>query len=77
MSERVTISTVSGELLAVALTSDGERAHSCLMVDGIRYHFERVTRGDLLTRYMVDADPDYVPQADAAGHCYILAPYSE
>ncbi len=73
----VEISTALGDTLKVSLIQEEDRAHSCLMINGVRYHFERVTKSDLLTDYKVDSDPDYLPQADATGHCYVLAPYSE
>ena len=73
----IEISTASGDTLKVSLTQEEDRAHSCLMINGVRHHFERVTLADLLTHYKVDSDPDYLPQSDASGHCYILAPYSE
>ena len=77
MENKAVISTDSGNTLEVHLTREDDRAHSCLMINGVRYHFERVTKSDLLTKYTVDSDPDYLPQTDASGHCYILAPYSE
>ena len=77
MENIVEIITVSGDTLKVSLAQEEDRAHSCLMINGTRYHFERVTKFELLTEYKVDSDPDYLPQTDADGHCYILAPYSE
>ena len=77
MENTVEISTALGDTLKVSLTQEEERVHSCLMINGVRYHFERITQTDLLTQYKVDGDPDYLPQMDASGHCYILAPYSE
>lgn len=77
ISSTVEISTVSGDMLEIALTREGDRARTCLTLNGLRYHFERVTKSDLLTEYKVDDDPDYLPQSDSNGHCYILAPYSE
>ena len=77
MENTVEISTTFGSTLEVPLIQEDGRAHSCLMIDGVRYHFERVTKSDLQTRYKVDDDLDYLPQTDANGHCYILAPYSE
>lgn len=77
MSSTVEISTALGDTLKVSLTQEEGQAHSCLMINGVRYHFEQVTPADLLTQYKVDGDPDYLPQTDASGHCYILAPYSE
>lgn len=73
----IEISTTLGDTLKVSLTQEDDRVHSCLMINGVRYHFERVTKSELLTEYKVDGDPDYLPQTDVDGHCYILAPYSE
>ena len=70
------IQTSSGDVLAVPLSSEGGREGSRLVIDGVPYHFERVSRKELLSRYKVDDDPDYAPKSDADGFCYILAPYS-
>lgn len=72
----VTIRIRSGEALAVPLLLDGDREAACLEIDGVFYHLERVRKSDLVTHYKVDGDPDYEPQTDAAGFCYLLAPYS-
>lgn len=77
MEDNVEISTASGDTLKVSLTQEEDRAHSCLIINGVRYHFEQVNKSDLLTEYRVDSDPNYLPQTDASGYCYILAPYSE
>ena len=66
----------SGDVLVVPLSSEGGRDGARLVIDGVPYHFERVSREELLSRYQVDTDPDYDPEADADGFCYILAPYS-
>ena len=66
----------SGETLTVPLVFDGDRSTACLEIDGVRYHLERVPKDELVSHYKVDDDPDYDPQADAAGFCYLLAPYS-
>ena len=47
-----------------------------LSLTALPYHFERISRKELLSRYKVDDDPDYAPKSDADGFCYILAPYS-
>ncbi len=75
--DTVEIATITGEIIEVLLTPDEGQAHTCLLIDGVRYHFERVTKQDLLSKYRVDSDPDYAPQTVTAGQCYILAPYSE
>ena len=77
MENTAKLSNASGDTLEISLTPEDDRAHSCLMIDGVRYHFERVAKSDLATHHKVDDDPDYLPQADANGYCYILAPYSE
>ena len=72
------ISTSSGDVLAVPLSSEGGggRDGARLVIDGVPYHFERVRRKEILSRYKVDDDPDYDPASDTDGFCYILAPYS-
>ncbi len=70
------IQTASGESLVVPLSSDGNREVARLEIDGINYHLERIRKSDLLAHYKVDDNPDYDPQADDAGFCYLLAPYS-
>jgi hypothetical protein len=74
--DAVTLQTASGESVLVPLSFDGDREVARLEIDGINYHLERVRKSDLLTHYKVDDDPNYDPQADDAGFCYLLAPYS-
>lgn len=76
-TKTVQITTITGQSIDVILVEDGDRAHSCLLISGTRYHFERVTKSELMTEYRVDSDPNYEAQTDPAGFCYILAPYSE
>lgn len=72
----MTLQATSGETLTVPLIFDGDRGTACLEIDGVRYHLERVPKSELVAHYKVDDDPDYDPQADDAGFCYLLAPYS-
>lgn len=74
--QTVKIQTPTGEVLVVPLSSEGGRDSSRLVVDGVPYHFERISRDELLSGYNVDDDPDYDPLSDKDGFCYILAPYS-
>ncbi len=74
--EAATIQTADGESVIVPLSLDGDRQVARLEIDGINYHLERVRKSDLLARYKVDDDPDYDPQSDDTGFCYLLAPYS-
>jgi len=74
--EWASIQNSFGENLRVPLSFDGSRAVARLEIDGVAYHLERVRKSDLLSHYKVDDDPDYDPQADDAGYCYLLAPYS-
>lgn len=79
MSEKrpVTISNGNGEQIIVNMTDDVGRENATLFINGQLYHFERITPSDLISNYRVDLDPDYWPQTDANGFCYILAPFSE
>lgn len=72
----VTISSEAGASINLPLFFEGEREGAILIVDGIRYHFERISKKQLLSEYRVDTDPDYRPQSDVEGYCYILAPFS-
>lgn len=74
--EKVTISDGSKEI-EIALVVDDDREVAMLLIDGVLYHFERIRKEMLLTDYRVDADPDYQPQSDSDGYCYILAPFCE
>ncbi len=76
-SERiVTIRSEAGTSIDVSLFFEGGREAAVLLIDGVRYHFERISRKQLLSEYRVDTDPDYRPQSDAEDYCYILAPFS-
>jgi hypothetical protein len=75
-SKEVILSTGDGESLKVRMFAETGREVSTLMIDGVRYHFERIKGERLLADYSVDTDPDYKPQLDAEGYCYILAPYA-
>lgn len=79
MEEKRTIAIKNemGDQLIVNLVSDGYREGTSLSIDGKFYHFERISRIELMTDYRVDTDPDFCPQADASGYCYILAPFAE
>ena len=70
------IRTSSGEVILVPLSAENEREQARLVIDGVPYHFERISRNDLFSHYIVDDDPDYDPKSDEDGCCYVLAPYS-
>ncbi|MGI8733213.1 MAG: hypothetical protein ACR2LM_07915 [Pyrinomonadaceae bacterium] len=61
--------------IVVSLEFDGERESTQLLIDGISYHFERIKKERLMGDYKVDGDPDYEPQSDVSGYCYLIAPY--
>ena len=65
-----------GEDITIPLEWEDDRAFAVVVIDGVRYHLERVLKEELTTNYKVDLDPDYQPQADTTGHCYMLAPFS-
>ena len=70
------IRTEQEDLLTVPLFVEGERQAAVLTIDGVSYHLERISCEQLTSEYRVDLDPDYQPQADAEGFCYILAPFA-
>jgi hypothetical protein len=71
------LSLGSRESLKIPLEVEAGRAAATLVIDGVYYHFERVRKETLLTEYRVDNDPDYEPQCDTNGYCFILAPFSK
>jgi hypothetical protein len=76
--ERIaTITDGDGQQIALQLIPDSPREWSSLFIDGVPYHIERLPVEELVTDYRVDTDPDYHPQSDYQGFCYILAPFDE
>ncbi|MCA1574154.1 MAG: hypothetical protein LC770_06370 [Acidobacteria bacterium] len=73
----VEIDDGAGKKINVELEFEGDREGGALVINGINYHFERIKRERLVRDYKVDTDPDYYPQADANGYCYLIAPFSE
>jgi hypothetical protein len=73
----VKIVSESGDSINIPLSTEGEREAAMLIIDGVRYHFERITQEQLVSEYRVDDDPDYQPQTDAGGYCYVLAPFAK
>jgi len=73
----VGIISEAGDSINITLSIEGEREGAMLMIDGVRYHFERVANNQFISEYQVDDDPNYKPQTDADGYCYVLAPFSE
>ncbi|HXM35555.1 MAG TPA: hypothetical protein VN920_10240 [Pyrinomonadaceae bacterium] len=65
------------ENLSISLEFDGERESTQLLIDGVSYHFERIRKEQLMSEYKVDNDPDYYPQSDDLGYCYIIAPFGK
>jgi hypothetical protein len=76
MKEKATIQSGS-DVIEIPLEMDDGREVASLQIDGVSYHFERIRKETLLSEYKVDGDPDYQPQTDAEGYCYILAPFCE
>jgi len=79
MEEERTVSLTAnnGKSTDIQLAFDGERESASLQLDGVNYHFERIHVDELLTEYRIDNDPDFNPQTDKDGFCYILAPFSK
>lgn len=65
------------ENLSVSLEFDGERESTQLLIDGVSYHFERIRKQQLIHDYKIDNDPDYDPQSDDLGYCYLIAPFCQ
>lgn len=63
------------DFIEIPLHIDDSREVATLQIDGVSYHFERIKKATLLSEYKVDGDPDYQPQTDAEGYCYILSPF--
>jgi hypothetical protein len=72
-----TLANEQGLLLRVPLEWDGNSHLGVLTIDGTKYHLERLQATRLVSEYRVDNDPDYQPQADAGGYCYMLIPFSQ
>ena len=73
----IDITNEFGQSLTVSMSPEGERETTVLVIDGVRYHFERIARDELMAEYRVDSDPGYHPRTDSDGFCYTLAPFSE
>jgi hypothetical protein len=76
MKEKATIHAGS-DSIEIPLEVDDGREVGSLQIDGVSYHFERTRKEILLSEYKVVCYPDYQPQTDAEGYCYILAPFCE
>jgi len=76
MKEKATIQ-LGSDFIEIPLEMDDGREVAMLQIDGVFYHFERIRKEVLLSEYKVDGNPDYEPQTDAEGYCYILAPFCE
>ena len=61
----------------VFLEFDGERESTQLLIGGVSYHFERIPKQQLISDYKIDNDPDYDPQSDDLGYCYLIAPFCQ
>lgn len=77
MKRYATIMNTNGQQMDIPLSTEGAREVGILLIDGVRYHVERIKAGTLQRQYRVDADEDYVPQRDRRGRCVIVAPYSK
>lgn len=67
----------NGDRISVQLLSDGEVERGVLLIDGVPYHIERMSSRRLVSRYLLDDDPDYCPKTDSKGCCILAIPFSE
>jgi hypothetical protein len=77
MERTIEIGDGAGNSFQVQIAFDGQREGGMIVIDGTSYHFERMLANELKSSYRVDLDPDYEPQHDAEGYCYIIAPFSK
>lgn len=79
MKEARTVQLGNGlnDSIEIPLVVEDDREVGTVLIDGVFCHFERIKKETLLSEYRVDNDPDYEPQTDAEGYCYILAPFCE
>lgn len=76
-SKQTVIGNSLGDSITVELQTDGRRQVGIVMVDGVRYHLERMRATELLSKYKADLDPEYRPQTDRQGCCVVLVPFSK
>ena len=76
MRHYATFQNTTGQQMDIPLSREGTREVGALLIDGVRYHVERMKAKTLQRQYRVDADSDYAPQCDGRGRCVIVAPYS-
>lgn len=79
MKPRRTIEIMTEEGLSINIPFyfEGEREAAVVTIDGVRCHLERIHREQLMSEYRVDSDPNYDPQVNTEGFCYILVPFSK
>jgi hypothetical protein len=75
--KEVVVSTNRGDSIKVQMLAEEGRDVATLIIDNNQYHFERIKGEELIAKYRVDTDPDYAPQSDTDGYCYILVPYAK
>jgi hypothetical protein len=76
-SKEIIVSNNRGDSIEVQMFTEEGRDVATLVINNTRYHFERVKGEELVAEYRVDTDPDYAPQLDTDGYCYILVPYAK
>jgi hypothetical protein len=69
------LSIGSGHDLEMTMFLDDGRYVASLSINGVMYHFERMTRKEFTSSYVVDLDPDYEPKTDKDGMCFLIAPF--
>jgi len=77
ITKNVVITAANGESMTVPMYEDSGREVATLDIEGVKHYFERLKSEELIANYTVDNDPDYVPESDSDGCCYILAPFSQ
>ncbi len=66
--------TQSGrDCIEIPLMLDDGPEVATKQIDGVLYHFKQIRKETLLNNCKVGDFPDYQPQTDADGYCYLLA----
>jgi hypothetical protein len=73
----VSIQSKSGSTLIVPLEQFEDREVGVVLIDGVPYHIERVSKDLLRKAYKVDFDRDYIPKTDSTNRCVIIAPFCQ
>jgi hypothetical protein len=70
------IENEAGEKLNVYMWREGGTVGASLRINGTLHHIEWLPASEIVTNYVVDTDPDYSPETDELGYCFLVVPFS-